>query len=166
MSRYYVIARFASKPSIFNLESHSVNLGHMGFALFIFALDIFQASCYSAPPLLEKAFSSTMKFAGSWLVLLSRINISLNAAFIYYYKNGVYLQQCFTAFFGSEKCTMGSTEIFAMNLLWTWVAAIQSRISRKYVAYASLFLCFCWKIKVLTVQCIAGFGKFRPDENW
>ena len=61
MSRYYVIAPYASKPSIFNLESHSVNLGHMGFALFIFALDIFQASCYSAPPLLEKAFSSTMK---------------------------------------------------------------------------------------------------------
>ena len=48
MSRNHAIARFASKPSILNLESHSVNIGHMGFALFIFSLDIFQASCYSS----------------------------------------------------------------------------------------------------------------------
>ena len=58
-----------------------------------------------------------------------------------------------------EKCTKASTEIFEINLLRTWCVDIESRISPKYTAYTPFF---CWKVKV-SVQCMAGFGNFRPD---
>ena len=41
MSRYFAIARFASKPGFFDLESHSVKMSHMGFALLIFCFGYF-----------------------------------------------------------------------------------------------------------------------------
>ena len=28
------------------------------------------------------------------------------------------------------------------------------------------FFGFCWKVKELSVQCMAGFENFRPEVNW
>ena len=25
---------------------------------------------------------------------------------------------------------------------------------------------FCWKVKILSIQCMAGFGNLKPEENW
>ena len=64
-----------------------------------------------------------------------------------------------------EKGGGGSTEVFEINLLRTWDVYIESRISPKSAAYAPLFG-FCWMVKALSVQFMAGFGNFRPEGNY
>ena len=87
--------------------------------------------------------------------------------FIYYYKIWSLFTRMFCRIYlGSEKCTGGSTEIFEINLLWTWCVYIESRISRKNAAQDPLILAFCWKVKLVSIQCMAGLGNFRLEANW
>ena len=76
------------------------------------------------PPLLGRAFSSKRKYAGPRLVLLSKLNIFLNAGFIYCLQ--VYLQECFAAFIlrmpdsdtvGQSGSTGRTSDSFIANLL-------------------------------------------------
>ena len=71
------------------------------------------------------------------MVLLSNLDIFLNAVLIYYCKNGDHLQECFAAFIWGEKNVQGgggSAEIVKINLLRAWCAYIEGRISRKNAA--------------------------------
>ena len=47
----------------------------------------------------------------------------------------------------------------------TWFVYTESRISPKDVAQPHFFG-FCCKAKVLSIQCMAGFGNFGPEEHW
>ena len=47
----------------------------------------------------------------------------------------------------------------------TWAVDIESRISPKY-AVSPTYFGFYWKVKVLSILCMAGFVKFRPEANW
>ena len=53
--------------------------------------------------------------------------------------------------------------MFEINLLQTWFVYSESAVSPISAAF---FFCFCWTVKMLSIQRMTGFENLRPDENW
>ena len=82
---------------------------------------------------------------------------------IYYYRNGVYLQECFATYILRVKIVHGGVPkcsrliYYGPHVLILNVDFVQNMPPMLH------FFGFCWKVKILSVQCMAGFGSFKPE---
>ena len=85
--------------------------------------------------------------------------------FIHYYKNGNYLQEYFAEFIWVVKNVQGGLPKLS-RLIYCGPGVLILKVEQvEKMPYKTPYFGFCWKLKVLSIQCMAGFGNFRPEAN-